>query len=176
MTAETPPPSAPKPRFARDGGSEQHELLTWRDVADATDVLIDSAHKTIDLFDHDLQLKGWQHLERYTRLRNAIVQRGVQVRLMLCNTETLRSDCPRIVSLLTTHGHRLSILGTRNQNNLGSSFAVADRQHLIFRPNMVQSRGTLEFDNPSKSMIWITQFEVTWQQGGRKMFAEAFGL
>jgi hypothetical protein len=176
VSAESPPPNAPPDRFARDVSGSVHELLTWRDVADATDALIDSANKTIDLFDHNLQLKGWQQLERYTRLRNAIVQRGVQVRLMLCDTQSLRSECPRIVSLLSTHAHCLSIFGTRNQNNLSSSFAVADRQHLIFRPNMVQSRGAFEFDNPSKSMIWVNQFEVTWQQGGRKMFADAFGL
>ncbi|TAG50175.1 MAG: hypothetical protein EAZ30_00245 [Betaproteobacteria bacterium] len=171
----TATPAEPN-RFAAIEPRQSQPLLTWRDVSDATDAVIARTNKTLDLFDRDLLLTGWQSLSRFKLLRDAIVQRSVTVRLMLCDTTTLRGDCPRVVSLLSTHAHKLSILGTRNQNSLNQSLVVADGQHLIFRPNMVQSSGSLEFENPSKSIVWITQFEVTWQQGGRKIFAEALGL
>jgi hypothetical protein len=168
-------PAAPN-RFAAIEPRQPQTLLTWRDVSEATDAVIARTSKTLDLFDRDLLLTGWQSASRFTLLRDAIVRRNVTVRLMLCDTASLRGDCPRVVSLLSTHAHKLSILTTRNQNSLNQSFVVADGQHLIFRPNMVQSNGSLEFENRSKSIVWATQFEVTWQQGGRKMFAEALGL
>jgi phosphatidylserine/phosphatidylglycerophosphate/cardiolipin synthase-like enzyme len=156
--------------------ANQLELLSWRDVSLAIDQLIAKANRRIDLFDHDLSLQGWETRDRHDALRSAMHYRNVTVRILLRDIQTLRTNCPRLISLLTTHGHRLAILRVNPMHRGEQFFAVADGQHLIYRPNLVQSHGVVFSENRSKTSTWAKQFEVLWQHGGEKVFPEAFGL
>jgi hypothetical protein len=151
-------------------------LLSWRDVSQALDQLLARCHRTLDLFDHDLSLQGWETRDRYDALRSALHDRHVSARILLRDASQLRARCPRLISLLSTHGHRLQIVEAGQRPKAAQFFAVADGQHLIFRPTLVQSTGLLILENPSKSKTWATQFDVLWQLGGEKVFPEAFGL
>jgi len=152
------------------------KLLSWHDVSVAIDELIASAQRSIDVFDQSLALQGWDTRARHDALRAAMVERRVQIRILLVDIRQLSSAMPRIINLLKSHGHQMVILGTESASIPGSNFIVADRQQLIFRPNSVQSTGVLDFANPYKSTACMQSFEVVWEQGGQRVFPEAFGL
>lgn len=166
---QAPPPFLNEPENTR-------ALLTWSDVSSATDELISLAQREFVCFDENLSLQGWETKARFDGLHDAIVGRGVNVRIALVSTEYLCARAPRIMSLLRTHGHKLRILKTRARPLPDAAMAVADRQHALFRPVLVQSHSHLYLGNPANSKTYLDKFEVIWQQGGSVVFPEAFGL
>jgi hypothetical protein len=154
----------------------ENPLLTWSDNVRAIDELIARANKTLDVFDRDLRLQNWETRARIDALKTAMHERGVRVRIALLSSNHLSSELPRLFNLLKTHGHRLSILESQMQPKPSHFFAVADRQHSIFRPILVQSGGLAFFENTEKSSIYSDNFKVIWEHGGTPEFPEAFGL
>ncbi len=155
---------------------EENALISWLDNAAAIDALIARTNRTLDIVDQDLSLQGWETLARTDALRDAMHTRGVQVRIIVNDLRHVGQHCPRLTQLLKTHGHRLAVLQTSEQPKPEQFMAVADGQHSLFRPVLVQSRGFSYFDNPAKSTIYITKVKVIWGKGGRRLFPEAFGL
>jgi hypothetical protein len=152
------------------------ELLSWQDNAEAIDELIARASKTIDIVDTNLRMQGWETRARADALKDAMHVRGVHVRIALLDAKHLSTEFPRLTHLLKTHGHRLTILGTHAQPEPAQFFAVADRQHSIFRPVLVRSQGFCYFDSREKSIGYANNFKLIWEQGGDRVFPEAFGL
>ncbi len=161
--------------------TEQHQtvirnLISWDDVSTALNDLIGRSERTFELFDHSLALQDWGSKARCDALHNAMFGRHVQVRILLTDTRYVTTQAPRLVNLLKTMGHRLEIVGSQARSLPSSSFAVADRQHFLFRPDSVRSTGTLYFETPEKSIPYSDIFHVLWEQGGDRVFAEALGL
>jgi hypothetical protein len=154
----------------------ENSLLTWSDNARAIDEIIARANKTLDLFDDDLRFQDWETRVRIDALKAAMHERGVKVRIALCRNNHLLAKLPRLMNLLKTHGHRLAILESEMPSKPEHFFAVADRQHCIFRPVLVQPRGFVFFENAEKSSIYSDNFKVIWEHGGPRVFPEAFGL
>jgi hypothetical protein len=155
---------------------EENTLISWLDNAEAIDALIARANRTLDFVDQDLSLQNWETLARAEALRAAMHDRNVHVRIILNSTRALSQHYPRLANLLKSHGHRLAILQTACQPKPEQFMAVADGQHCLFRPVLVQSHGFSYFDNPAKSNIYDSKVKVIWQKGGRRLFPEAFGL
>lgn len=158
------------------GNTNSRILSTWSDCALAIDELIERSHRTLDLIDRDLRLQGWETLERAESLRRAMHERGVQVRMALGETNHLAGELPRVFNLLKTHGHKLVIVRPEKRLQPVEFMAVADGQHSLFRPISVQSGGFAHFENRSKSTVYSANFKVLWEQGGRRLFPESFGL
>ena len=156
--------------------SESRPLISWLDVSRAVDEVVARCEKTLDVFDQTLTMQGWESRARCDALLVAMNERGVRVRMLLVDDTNARLAMPRLTNLLKTHGHRLTLMGVENPPQTAANYVVADRQHILFRPNSVQSRGSLNWHDPYKSTTYMGTFEVIWQQGGRRIFPEAFGL
>jgi hypothetical protein len=155
---------------------EANSLISWPDNAVAIDALIARTNRTLDVVDQDLRLQGWESLARADALRSAMHDRGARIRIVVNDLRYVSQHCPRLMLLLKTHGHRLSVLQASSHPKPDQFMAVADGQHSLFRPVLVQSRGFVFFDNPAKSIIYTTEVNVIWEKGGRRLFPEAFGL
>jgi hypothetical protein len=151
-------------------------LISWNDVSLALDDLIAHATRTIDVFDHSLALQDWGSKARCEALQRAAFDRHVHVRILLVDLAYVTTQAPRLINLLKTLGHRIEIVGSDARGLPPSSFAVADRQHFLFRPDSVHSRGRLNLQSPAKSIPYANDFEVLWEQGGQRVFPEALGL
>jgi hypothetical protein len=156
--------------------ANQRALISWRDVSAAVDELITKTERTLDVFDHSLALQDWGSKARCEALKVAMMARRVRIRMLIVDTQILTTELPRLMQLLKTLGHQMSIMAAPEGAFPASNFVVADQQHLLFRPNSVRSTGSLHFHNPYKSIGYVQSFEVIWQQGGRRVFPEAFGL
>ena len=151
-------------------------LLTWDEVSIAINDLIERTERTLDLYDHSLALQDWGSRARCDALHRATFERNVHVRILLVDTHYVTTQVPRLLNLLKTMGHRMEIVGSQARSLPSSSFAVADRQHFLFRPDSVHSTGTLYFETPTKSIPYTDTFHVLWEQGGDRVFPESLGL
>ena len=163
-------------RAESNDNDNQQTLISWRDVSIAVDQLIVKTERTLDVFDQSLALQDWGGKARCEALKVAIMERRVRVRILLVDTQNVTAELPRLIQLLKTLGHRISIMEAPEGAFPASNFVVADQQHLLFRPNSVRSTSSLYFNNPYKSISYAQSFEVIWQHGGRRVFPEAFGL
>lgn len=151
-------------------------LLTWDDVSKALDELIAHSTRTLDVLDHSLTLQDWGSRARCEALQKAAFERHVHVRILVEDGHYVNTQAPRLTNLLKTLGHRVEIVVSDAHEFPATSFAVADRQHFLFRPNSVHSAGSLYFGNPAKSVPYADTFQVFWEQGGQRVFPEALGL
>ena len=151
-------------------------LISWRDVSAALDELIAKTEHTLDIFDQSLALQDWGGKARCDALKVAMIERRARVRILLVDTQIVTSELPRLLQLLKTFGHQMSIMAVPEGACPVSNFVVADQQHLLFRPNSVQATGSVYFHNSYKSIGYTHTFEVIWQQGGDRVFPETFGL
>ena len=156
--------------------AESQPLVSWLDVSHALDEVVARCEKSLDVFDQTLTLQGWESRTRCDALWVAMNERRVHVRMLLIDDSNVQSLMPRLMNLLKTHGHLLTLMVAENPPLSTANYVVADRQHILFRPNSVQSRGSLHWHDPYKSTTYLSTFEVIWQQGGRRIFPEAFGL
>ena len=163
-------------RAESNDNDNQQTLISWRDVSIAVDQLIVKTERTLDVFDQSLALQDWGGKARCEALKVAIMERSVRVRILLVDTQIVTAELPRLMQLLKTLGHRISIMAAPEGAFPDSNYVVADQQHLLFRPNSVRSTGSLYFHNSYKSIGYAQLFEVIWQHGGRRVFPEAFGL
>ncbi len=151
-------------------------LLTWADVSNALDDLLARCHRSFDVLDHSLQLQDWGSRARCEALQKAAFERHVHVRILVEDGHYVNTQAPRLTNLLKTLGHRVEIVVSEAHEFPANAFAVADRQHFLFRPNSVHSAGMLNFENPAKSAPYANTFQVFWEQGGQRVFPEALGL
>ncbi len=161
---------------ASSTSSVVRSLLTWDDTSRALNDLIDRTERTLDVFDHSLALQDWGSRARCEALQRAALSRHVSVRILVVDAHYVSTQAPRLLTLLKTIGHRVTIVASDAHEVPECDYAVADRQHFLFRPISVQSNGTLNFGNPAKSMVYADSFHVLWEQGGQRIFPEALGL
>ena len=159
-----------------DASEKQRALVSWRDVSTALDALIVKTERSLDIFDQSLALQDWGTKARCEALKIAMMQRRVHVRMLIVDTQMVTTQLPRLMQMLKTLGHQMSIKTAPDGAFPASNFVVADQQHLLFRPNSVRSTGSLYFHNPYKSIGYAHTFEVIWQQSTQRVFPEAFGL
>ena len=155
---------------------ESRPLISWLDVSCALDEVVARCEKTLDVFDQSLTLQGWHSRARCDALLAAMNERNVLIRVVLYDDHVIQSGLPRLVNLLKTHGYQLQIVVAENPPQSAANYVVADRQHILFRPNSVQSFGSLNWYDPYKSTTYSQTFNAVWQQGGSRVFPEAFGL
>lgn len=89
----------------------QHQLLIGeKEYVAAIDSVIAYADHTIHIFDSDLSVGGYSGVKRYEVLRNFLL-RGRSNRLVIVvhEIEYLTTHCPRLIELLKTCSHAISI-------------------------------------------------------------------
>ncbi len=151
-------------------------LLTWDDTSRALNDLIDRTERTLDVFDASLALQDWGSRARCEALQRAALVHHANIRILVVDGHFVSTQVPRLLNLLKAMGHRITIMVSDAHELPECSYAVADRQHFLFRPNSVHSQGTLNFGNAAKSMGYADSFHVLWEQGGQRIFPEVLGL
>jgi hypothetical protein len=169
------PKEGMRPPFNHDGRAPL-PLTSWNDVATALDELVALSARSLDVFDHSLMLQQWGSTARTDALIEAMAVRRVRIRMLVREPNVVNVELARLMRLLKNWGHLLTIMVAPDAAFGTANFVVVDQQHLLFRPNSVQSRGSVNLFNPYKSKSYLHTFEVSWQQAGPRVFPEAFGL
>ncbi len=172
MATSIPPESAPaiEPREAM--------LDTVAAQASAIDKLIVLALHKVRIFDIDLAEGGWQTAARAENLA-AFLRRSpnARIELIVHDTRWMESSCPRLLALLKTYSHAMTLYRTGAEaKSAMDPLLIADDRHFLHRFHIDQPRAALAIEQPQLARPLVTRFEQIWNTGEPGLSATILGL
>lgn len=170
MSAEPPTETPPAQRSV--------ELLTVAEQIAAIDELIPLARQRIRVFDLDLSQTGWNQAARSDRLAAFLAGlRGRRLDIIVHDTSYLESACPRMLNLLRTYSHAMTIYRTGNEARLATDpLLIIDDQHYLHRFHFDQPRAAMGVAQPEQTRPLASRFEEIWATGEPGINATVLGL
>jgi len=158
---------------------EQRCMLNGeRDYESAIDRVIDAAQHTLHIFDDSLTNGGYASLKRYDAL-NAFLRKSGKSRLVIVlpDTEYVSAYCPRIMNLLKTFSHAMTIHKTVEHARIASDpFVVADELHYVHRFHRDGARSLLAINDPAGARQMEERFQQLLEASHPAVFATTLGL
>ena len=170
ISAEVPPDPPPEARSV--------ELATVAEQVKAIDELILLARQRIRVFDQDLSQTGWNQAARVDRLATFLGGlRGRRFDIIVHDTTYLESACPRMLNLLRTYSHAMTIYRTGTEARLATDpLLIIDDQHYLHRFHFDQSRAAMGIAQPEQTRPLANRFEEIWATGEPGINATVLGL
>ena len=170
-TSTDPPPDAPPaPRSV--------ELTTVAEQIAAIDELIALARTRIRVFDQDLSQTGWNQPARIDGL-TAFLRglRGRRLDIIVHDTNYLESGCPRMLKLLRTFSHAVTIYRTGTEAQLATdALLIVDDRHYLHRFHVAQPRSAMGIEQPEQTRPLANRFDEIWATGEPGINATVLGL
>jgi hypothetical protein len=157
--APAPTPTSTQPRTVALGSIAEQ-------VA-AIDELVGLAQHRIRVFDHDLSQMGWNQAQRMDRL-GAFLRgtRGRSLDIIVHETAYLETSCPRLLSLLRTYSHAVTIYRTGPEaRHATDPLVVVDDRHYLHRFHYEQPRASLGIDQPEDTRPLAHRYDEIWATG-----------
>jgi len=153
-------------------------LKSVAEQAAAIDELISIARHRIRVFDQDLSQTGWNSAARAERLAAFLREvRGRQLDIIVHDTRYLESGCPRMVSLLRTFGHAMSILKTGDEAKVATDpLLIVDSSHYLHRFHFEQPRAALGISQPEQTQPLANRYDEIWATGEPGISGTVLGL
>jgi hypothetical protein len=165
-------PTAPVP------ASRTVALSSIAEQAAAIDELIGLAKHRIRVFDHDLSQMGWSRAQRIEHV-GAFLRgtRGRRLDIIVHDTAYLETSCPRLLSLLRTYSHAVTIYRTGPEaRHATDPLIVVDDRHYLHRFHFEQPRATLGIDQPEETRPLAQRYDEIWATGEPGVNATVLGL
>ncbi|CAG0994563.1 hypothetical protein BURK1_02455 [Burkholderiales bacterium] len=164
------PDDAPRPT--------ERALSSIAEQIEAIDELIDRARSTLRVFDVDLSEGGWHAADRVERLTAFLRRgRGARIELIVHDTRWLEQSCPRLVAMLRSYGHAMTVYRTGHEaRNATDPLVIADDRHYLHRFHVDGPRATLAFDAPLAARPLVARFADIWATGVPGLSGTVLGL
>lgn len=109
---------------------------------DAIDIILANAQRELLIFDQDLSHGNFASQQKYELLQQFLSQNITShLTIILQDTTFFQEKCPRLFSLLSIFGHKMSIHVTNQSvKHVKECFILADGQHYIKRIHIDQAR------------------------------------
>jgi len=156
----------------------QETLTTVRAQIAAIDELIGLATQSIRVFDTDLAETGWNSAARSARLAGFLRgSRQARLDIIVHDTRWIESSCPRLIALLTTFSHAVTIHKTGPEARGASDpLVIVDGRHFVHRFHSDQPRAALAVEQPHAARPLVDRFEEIWATGEPGITATVLGL
>lgn len=153
-------------------------ITTWSEHDAALDTILALTSQSLSLFDGDLTKLRLDRPVVIERLRSLLgTGRENCVRIVLQNTESLRRDYPRLMTLLATRPQNLSILQCpQHLANLKDSMVIADDRHALIRIHKDHARSRVILDSAGDCAPYVKRFSEILEEGGEPVGATTLGL
>ena len=154
------------------------ELTTIGEQIAAIDQLIGLARQRICVFDQDLAQTGWSQVTRVEGLAAFLGgMRGRRLDIIVHDTLYLESACPRLLNLLRTYSHAMTIYRTGSEARLATDpLLIVDARHYLHRFHFAQLRSAMGIDQPEHAQALANRFEEIWATGEPGINATVLGL
>jgi hypothetical protein len=154
------------------------ELTTVAEQAAAIDQMIDLAQRRIRVFDQDLSQTGWNQAARADRLATFLREaRGRRLDVIVHDTHYLESACPRMLGLLRTYSHAVTIYRTGAEARLATDpLLIIDDRHYLHRFHFERARAAMGINQPDQTRPLATRFDEIWATGEPGLNATVLGL
>ena len=159
----------PNPRHTPIFGHAEYET--------AIDRILAQASARIRIFDHALG-KEYNSPQRTDLLRRFLLAgRRNTLQIVLHDIGTLDRNCPRILNLLRTYAHAISIHETLpTARSVYDPFVVVDERCFVHRFHFDEMRGLCALDDPIGTHTFIERFSEIWEASSPAVFATTLGL
>lgn len=156
----------------------ERTLHSIAEQVEAIDALIERAQSILRVFDVDLSQGGWNGPGRAERLvaffRRA---RGARVEMIVHDPRWLEQSCPRILALLKTYGHAITVYRTGpDARGATDPLTIADDRHFLHRFHVDGARAALAFDAPAAARPLVARFGEIWATGEPGLSGTVLGL
>jgi hypothetical protein len=143
----------------------------------ALDDVIALAQRELRIFDTTLGSRFNSTVRADAIRRFLLSSRRNRLRIVLHDPAPLDRNCPRMMQLLRSFSHAISINETHPQAKLVyDPFAVADEQHFARRFHFDEMRGLCGLDDPIGARTLIDRFEEIWEASSPSVSATTLGL
>ncbi len=144
----------------------------------AIDELLDLARESIRVFDRDLSDMDWNTASRAERLI-AFLRRGrnVKLEIIVHDTRWIESSCPRLVNLLRTFSHSITLYKTGAEARAATDpLMIVDGRHFLHRFHVDRARASLGIEQPVAAKPLATRFDEIWATGEPGLSGTVLGL
>ena len=154
------------------------KLAGESDYEQALDEVIGLARRSLHLFDTDLKVGGYASQKRFEALRDFLLRdRGNRLVIVLHEVDFLTARCPRLMTLLRTHSHGISIHKTHEHARVASDpFIVADEAHYVHRFHSDDARSLLALHDHAGARQLEERFGQLLEASHPAVFATTLGL
>ncbi len=173
-TSTDGPPGSPGPRLE----SRTVVLGSVAEQIAAIDELIALAQRRIRVFDQDLSQTGWNQATRVERL-SAFLRgtRGRRLDIIVHDTAYLETACPRMLNLLRSYSHAMTIYRTGPEARVATDpLVIVDDRHYLHRFHVDQPRATMGIEQPEQTRLFANRYEEIWATGEPGINATVLGL
>lgn len=159
----------PNPQHSPIFGNAEYEA--------AIDTILQKASVRIRIFDHTLGTQ-YNSSHRLELLRHFLLaNRRNSLQIVLHDTRTMDRNCPRILNLLRSYGHSISIHETHPTAKLVyDPFVIVDDRCCVHRFHFDEMRGLLVLDDPVVTYTFIERFAEIWEASSPAISATTLGL
>ena len=144
----------------------------------AIDTIIQHAERELRIFDSELSRGGYTSLKRYDALREFLFRsRNSRLTIVLHQVDFFSTHCPRLMGLLKTHSHAISVCQTAEHARAAHDpFMIADQQHYMHRFHVDDVRLLLALNDPLGVNGLRERFDQLLQASSPAVFATTLGL
>jgi hypothetical protein len=159
----------PKPQHSPILGNAEYES--------AIGTILQKASSRIRIFDHTLG-KEYNSSGRLEVLRRFLLaSRRNTLQIVLHDYRTMVRNCPRILHLLRTYSHSISIHETHSSaKSVYDPFVIVDDRCFVHRFHFDEMRGLLALDDPIGTHTFIERFAEIWEASSPAVSATTLGL
>lgn len=153
-------------------------LLSERLYAQAIDLVIQQAQKTLLVFDQDFSHGDYASIARYQSLQQFLSSDAqTKLTIILHQSEFLTAHCPRLLELLTTYGHKMTVYVTNVSAKVAKDcFVIADDVHYVKRIHIDQARFKYAFDDAETCANLNMRFNELLEETSHTLSPTQLGL
>ena len=120
-----------------------------RNYAAALDLVIAAAQHELQIFDQDFSCGDYVSVKRYELLRDFLSKNAPsKLTIILQYAQHFTNSCPRLLGLLETYGHKMTVYETNDVAKVAKDcFVIADKRHYVRRFHIDQARFKFAFDD-----------------------------
>ena len=122
---------------------EENQILIGEGLyTEAINIVLANATHELLIFDQDLSHGDFASLRKYQLLQEFLSKNVTShLTIILQSTTFFKEKCPRLLSLLTTYGHKMTVYETNDSaKHAKDSFILADGKHYVKRIHIDQAR------------------------------------
>ena len=141
--------------------------------------ILGRATREVILFDADLKETGLESAAGIAALEAFFTRHTVPdcVRVVVHDAGFIERECPRLLRLLASFGHRIRIrVSARQHAAIDQAFIVVDGQHVLTRFHRDNARGKLILDDGVRAAQLADLFDTVWENAQQGPTGMPLGL
>jgi len=162
-----------------DPALTQNEVLMGEQAyAAAIDRVIAEAKQTLLIFDQDFSVGDFGSINRFDAI-SAFLKNSPSstLTIILQDTERFTTQLPKLLQLLGTYGHKMSVYETNSHAKIAKDcFILADKQSYVRRFHIDQARFKFTLEDIETTASLGNRFDALMQETTNQLSTNTLGL